>query len=195
MQCSGPVYKGCVSWAGSRLSREQSLEEGVGEACREHFQMGRKPLPWACACVGGRSTDRGGRGGTGKQGSSESPWAGVPLTGAYSPQPDRPPTKLQTSSTVHLLMSSGAVASSPSMKRPPTVPGFGGRVARTLASSWLCSHPHPLALCFCPNCSEMSGLRDFFSPWTPSLRPWQDVGVLGPLTPHGGGAHLCGSRG
>lgn len=47
-----------------------------------------------------------------------------PLTGAYSPQPDRPPTKLQTSSTVHLLMSSGpAAASPPSIRRPPMAPG------------------------------------------------------------------------
>lgn len=44
---------------------------------------------------------------------------------AYSPQPDRPPTKLQTSSTVHLLTSSGAVASSPSVKSPPTAPELG----------------------------------------------------------------------
>lgn len=47
-----------------------------------------------------------------------------PLTGAYSLQPDRPPTKLQTSSTVHLLTSSGAMVSSPSVKSPPMAPGW-----------------------------------------------------------------------
>lgn len=56
-----------------------------------------------------------------------------PLTCVYSPQPDRPSTKLQTSSTVHLLMSSGAVASSPSLKSPPMAPGWEG----VLLGLWL----------------------------------------------------------
>lgn len=49
----------------------------------------------------------------------------------YSVQPDKLDTKLHTSSTVHLLMSSSAGLSSPSRNRPPMVPGlFGVRGGR-----------------------------------------------------------------
>ena len=63
---------------------------------------------------------------------------GPPLTRVYSPQPDRPPTKLQTSSTVHLVTSSGAGASSPSTESPPTAPELWG----VLLGLWL-AFPYP----------------------------------------------------
>lgn len=73
-----------------------------------------------------------------------------PLTRMYSPQPDRPPTKLQTSSTVHLLMSSGAVASSPSLKSPPMAPGWEVELLGLRLPFFPGSHPSA-DLCPCPD--------------------------------------------
>ena len=147
-QCQGVSAGAVRPGVASELSRESRAQRSCRCSLQDKASNGRKVSSVLGACPtleaetltmwggGGcvhqcppppQSLRRGNRGweaALGSGGCSEPSWVG-PLTGAYSPQPDRPPTKLQTSSTVHLLTSSGAVASSPSMKRPPMAPGLG----------------------------------------------------------------------
>ncbi len=60
--------------------------------------------------------------GKGRRGGVQRSAPALVLTCVYSPQPVRLLMKLHTSSTLHLLMSSAAPASSPSTKRPPMAP-------------------------------------------------------------------------
>jgi len=60
--------------------------------------------------------------GRGRRGGIQRSAPALVLTCVYSPQPARLLMKLHTSSTLHLLMSSTAPASSPSTKRPPIAP-------------------------------------------------------------------------